>query len=179
MSSRKDQVRYVGLYTIPQKSMETFEQQFGGMVEAFVKLPIAQKNITKLEFVGRLSGQRYLSSLTCRQTLSNGEFDGTLQSLGLPKSTSNLMVIVEAEVNDVWLSFFRCGYLKSTALSELREAQGGTIVSVSLIKQSLITIQVAHDPAWKKILEGAGQADFLATSATLGFSGDVIAKIDN
>ncbi|KAJ7245784.1 hypothetical protein C8J57DRAFT_1725110 [Mycena rebaudengoi] len=79
MAFRKDRVRVVAVWSLPQMS----EQELGKEVENFLKLPIAQKNLLKFDL-----------------SLANGAFDQTLQSLGIPKPTLNCVVIVEAETHE-------------------------------------------------------------------------------
>ncbi|KAJ7045172.1 hypothetical protein C8F04DRAFT_1388735 [Mycena alexandri] len=83
MTFRKDRVRVVAIHTIPGTSSDNFQQQVGGTLENFLKLPVVQKNALKLEL-----------------SLANGGFDQTAQALGLQKSQLNSMVMIEAESID-------------------------------------------------------------------------------
>jgi hypothetical protein len=49
MAFRKDRVRVVAVWSLPQMS----EQELGKEVEDFLKLPIAQKNLLKFDLVRR------------------------------------------------------------------------------------------------------------------------------
>ncbi|KAJ7508404.1 hypothetical protein B0H11DRAFT_2184881 [Mycena galericulata] len=77
MSFRKDRVRVVAMFKL-QLSAQQLEQP-GGALDTFLKLPSVEKNLLKFEM-----------------TLANGDFDQTLNSLGLQKSTLDAMVVVEA-----------------------------------------------------------------------------------
>lgn len=103
MAFRKDRVRIVLLYKAPKITAQSFEQPVEPLkLDSFLKLPIVQKNVLKLDVVRPESKvPSYSIILTCHilQVLANGDLDQTIQSLGVPKSTMNLMVILEAEVN--------------------------------------------------------------------------------
>ncbi|KAJ6479229.1 hypothetical protein C8R47DRAFT_1219158 [Mycena vitilis] len=83
MAFRKDRVRVVAVYTLPQASAQSFEPQFGQAVEEFLRLPLVQKNILKFEI-----------------SIANDGFDKTARSLGLQKSPLNAMVVIEAETHE-------------------------------------------------------------------------------
>jgi hypothetical protein len=51
MSFRKDRVRVVAVYKIPGMSVQSFEEQLGPVVDAFLKIPNVEKNLLKFEIV--------------------------------------------------------------------------------------------------------------------------------
>lgn len=53
MAFRKDRVRVVAVYTLPQMSAQSFEQQFSNDIQNFLKLPAVQKNVLKFDIVRR------------------------------------------------------------------------------------------------------------------------------
>ncbi|KAJ6601100.1 hypothetical protein DFH09DRAFT_1355333 [Mycena vulgaris] len=80
MSFRKDRVRAVSSCKIPEMSVQIFEEHIGPTVDAFLKIPIVEKNLLKFDV-----------------SIANGDFDQTLKSLSMQKSSMNVMFMVEAE----------------------------------------------------------------------------------
>ncbi|KAJ7207532.1 hypothetical protein GGX14DRAFT_698192 [Mycena pura] len=80
MSFRKDRVRLVCIFKMPHMSAQYFESQFGNDSTKFSRIPVVQKNLLNFDI-----------------TLANEGFDASLQSLGIPKSTLNVLVTLEAE----------------------------------------------------------------------------------
>ncbi|KAJ7631652.1 hypothetical protein DFH06DRAFT_1337628 [Mycena polygramma] len=83
MAFRKDRVRVVAVYNVPQASAQNFEPRFSEALEAFIRLPLVQKNILKFEI-----------------SIANDGFDTTARSLGLQKPSFNSVVILEAETHE-------------------------------------------------------------------------------
>ncbi|KAJ7447199.1 hypothetical protein FB451DRAFT_1375690 [Mycena latifolia] len=77
---RQHRVRLVATWkrNMLQMSAQAHEQRISDAVAEFLKIPVVEKNILKFEMI-----------------VGNGELDQTLRSLGIPKSTTN-MVILEA-----------------------------------------------------------------------------------
>ncbi|KAJ7511780.1 hypothetical protein B0H11DRAFT_1952913 [Mycena galericulata] len=83
MTFRKDRARVVLLSKYPHGPGQYFNQAQLDSTDTFLKLPIVQKNVVKLDIA-----------------IANTDVDQTLQSLGISKPPMNSMVVVEAESMD-------------------------------------------------------------------------------